>query len=98
MKYFLPDSQDLVDPSFDFGTEDRSRTRIRQRDDVYAHELFPDRVSDGILVSKGIVNGFNQGSSRYSMAQRHRLLRVGAPEFFRLEKANVRPISLMGDC
>ncbi len=98
MKYFLPDSQDLVDPSFDFDTEDRSRTRIRQRDDVYAHELFPDRVSDGILVSKGIVDGFGQGSGRYSIAQRHRLLRSGAPEFFRLSSANVRPIALMGDC
>jgi hypothetical protein len=98
MKYFLPDSQDLVDPSFDFDREDRSRTRIRQRDDVYAHELFPDRVSDGILVSKGLVDGFGQGSSRYSMAQRHRLLRVGAPEFFRIENAGARPLSLMGDC
>ena len=98
MKYFLPDSQDLVDPSFDFEREDRSRTRIRQRDDVYAHELFQDRVSDGILVSKGIVDGFGQGSGRYSMAQRHRLLRVGAPEFFRLPNANARPLALMGDC
>lgn len=97
MKYFLPDSQDLVDPSFDFDTEDRSRTRIRQRDDVYAHELFEDRVSDGLLVSKGIVDGFGQGS-RYSMAQRHRLLRVGAPEFFRLSNAIARPLLLMGDC
>jgi hypothetical protein len=98
MKYFLPDSQDLVDPSFDFETEDRSRTRIRQRDDVYAHELFPDRVSDGLLVSKGLVDGFGQGGGRYSIAQRHRLLRVGAPEFFRLANAGARPLSLMGDC
>jgi hypothetical protein len=98
MKYFLPDSQDLVDPSFDFETEGRSRTRIRQRDDVYAHELFPDRVADGLLVSKGLVDGFGQGGGRYTMAQRHRLLRVGAPEFFRIANAGARPLSLMGDC
>jgi hypothetical protein len=98
VKYFLPDSQDLVDPSFDFETEGRSRTRIRQRDDVYAHELFPDRVFDGILVSKGIVDGFGASSGRYTMAQRHRLLRVGAPEFFRLKNAKVSPVVTMGDC
>src|SRR5260221_7204583 len=73
VKYFLPDAQDLVDPSFDFQTEGRSRTRIRQRDDVYAHELFDDRVVDGILVSKGIVEGFGGSGGRYTMAQRHRL-------------------------
>ena len=40
MKFYFPDSQDLVDPSFDFVDEKRSRTRVRQRDDLYAHELF----------------------------------------------------------
>lgn len=98
MKYFLPDSQDLVDPSFDFQTEARSRTRIRQRDDVYAHELFPDRAIDGILVSKGIVEGYGNNGSRYTMAQRHRLLRVGAKEFFRTSGAPGAPLPIMGDC
>lgn len=98
MKYFLPDSQDLVDPSFDFNTEARSRTRIRQRDDVYAHELFPDRAYDGLLVSKSIVEGFGASGGRYSIAQRHRLLRAGAPEFFRIKEAKVAPMPIMGDC
>jgi hypothetical protein len=98
MKYFLPDSQDLVDPSFDFVTERRSRARLRQRDDQYAHELFTDRMLDGILVSKGIVDGFGASGSRYTIAQRHRLLRVGAPEFFRTEHTRWSPINLMGDC
>jgi hypothetical protein len=98
MKYFLPDSQDLVDPSFDFETERRSVTRLRQRDDQYAHELFSQRMLDGILVSKGIVDGFGGTSSRYTIAQRQRLLRVGAREFFRLEKTPWAPIALMGDC
>ena len=98
MKYFLPDSQDLVDPSFDFETERRSNTRLRHRDDQYAHELFAERMLDGILVSKGIVDGFGGTGSRYTIAQRQRLLRVGAREFFRIEKPRWSPIHLMGDC
>jgi hypothetical protein len=98
MKYFLPDSQDLVDPSFDFTTEGRSKTRVRQRDDVYTHELFPDRAIDGILVSKGIVDGFGTAGGRYSIAQRHRLVRVGAPNFFRVRDAKCGPLPIMGDC
>lgn len=98
MKYFLPDSQDLVDPSFDFETERRSVTRLRQRDDQYAHEVFSQRILDGILISKGIVDGFGGTGSRYTIAQRQRLLRVGAREFFRLENTPWSPIALMGDC
>ena len=98
MKYFFPDAQDLVDPSFDFQTEDRNAGRVRQRDDVYAHELFSTRPFDGLLVSKGIVDGFGESSSRYSLAQRHRLLRVGAPEFFRTAGAKFQPLPIMGDC
>lgn len=98
VKYFLPDSQDLVDPSFDFETERRSATRLRQRDDQYAHELFSTRAFDGILVSKGIVDGFGSTGSRYTLAQRHRLLRAGAAEFFRLPDAAWSPIPVIGDC
>lgn len=97
MRYFLPDSQDLVDPSFNFVTERRSTTRLRQRDDQYAHEVFGERMLDGILVSKGIVDGFGGTGSRYTIAQRQRLLRVGAPEFFRTA-GTWGPIPLMGDC
>jgi len=98
MKYFLPDSLDLVDPTFDFRTEQRDLGRVRQRDDVYAHEIFRSRAFDGLLVSKGIVDGFGETTSRYSLAQRHRLSRVGAPDFFRVHEAHVEPILLMGDC
>lgn len=96
MKYFFPDSQDLVDPSFDFETEVRADTRLRHRDDHYAHEVFAEAPFDGILVSKGIVDGYGETGSRYSIAQRHRLLRVGAPEFFRLPPQ--QQVRLMGDC
>jgi hypothetical protein len=98
VKYFLPDSQDMVDPSFDFETEQRSATRLRQRDDQYAHEVFATRAFDGILVSKGIVDGFGATGSRYTLAQRHRLLRSGVSEFFRLSQSAWAPIPVMGDC
>jgi len=98
MKYFMPDSQDLVDPSFDFETERRSVVRLRQRDDQYAHELFRERMLDGILVSKGIVDGFGKSGGRYTIAQRQRLLRVGAREFFRTGGTAWTPIPFMGDC
>ncbi|TSC27503.1 tRNA-guanine transglycosylase DpdA [Corallococcus sp. Z5C101001] len=97
MKFFFPDSQDLIDPSFDFEHERRSTTRKRQRDDLYAHEVFKATPFDGFLVSKGIVDGYGAIGSRYTLAQRHRLLRLGAPEFFRLDQSP-RQLSIMGDC
>ena len=97
MKFFFPDSQDLVDPGFDFEKERWTENRDRQRDDFYAHEVFKRRAFDGLLVSKGIVDGFGETGSRYSISQRHRLLRNGVREFFRLDRA---PYSLpvIGDC
>ncbi len=95
MKFFFPDSQDLVDPSFDFEKETRSDQRLRHRDDLYAHEVFSEPAYDGVLVSKASVDGKVGESGRYTLAQRHRLLRVGVRDFFRL---NGRPLETMGDC
>ena len=98
MKYFLPDSQDLVDPSFDFEKETRSPTRIRQRDDHYFHEVFDQRGHDGVLVSKAIVDGSGGAGGRYTIGQRTRLLRLGAREFFRMEEGHLARLPIMGDC
>lgn len=98
MRFFFPDSQDLVDPSFDFGTETRSPHRLRHRDDVYAHELFSSRVADGLLISKGIVDGVGGSGGRYTLAQRHRLLRVGVREFLRITTVPSARLPVMGDC
>lgn len=98
MQYFLPDSQDLVDPSFDFTTEQRARTRLRQRDDLYAHEVFSEAAFDGLLVSKGIVDGFGSTGSRYTTAQRQRLFRSGARDFFRTLRRDGSHVPVMGDC
>lgn len=98
MQFFFPDSQDFVDPSFDFVSEIRSETRVRQRDDRYPHEVFESPPYDGLLVSKAIVYGNGSASGKYSIAQRNRLLRTGAREFFRLdERESSRPLQTMGD-
>ncbi len=98
MKFFFPDSQDIVDPSFDFNDETRSPKRVRNRDDHYAHEVFSSPVYEGLLVSKGIVDSFGENTSRYSLAQRHRLLRIGAHEFFRVHNSANKDLAIMGDC
>ncbi len=94
MKFFFPDSQDLVDPSFDFDTERRNDARIRQRDDLYAHEVFKEPPYDGMLVSMAIVNGTNGSTGRYTLGQQRRFVVEGAREFLRLPKH----LDLMGDC
>jgi queuine/archaeosine tRNA-ribosyltransferase len=101
VKFFFPDSQDMVDPSFDFENETHSEFRVRQHDDLYAHEVFKQPPFDGLLVSMGMVESIGgAGAGRYTMAQRHRLRRVGAREFFRLpprSDATAR-LETMGDC
>lgn len=98
MKFFFPDCQDLVDLSFDFDSEKRSVDRLRHRDDMYAHEVFSSRPYDGLLVSKGIVDGAGSSGGRYTLAQRHRLLRVGARLFFRVHRVPCEILPIMGDC
>jgi hypothetical protein len=95
MKFFFPDAHDLVDPSFDFRSESRTVDRIRQRDERYAHEILAAPPYDGILLSKGIVDGLSGGQSKYTVAQRRRLLRDGAKRFFRLVGTSYE---MMGDC
>jgi hypothetical protein len=99
MKFFFPDSQDSVDPSFDFEAETRAEFRIRQRDDLYAHEVFRKPPFDGVLVSKAIVDGSGSASGKYSLAQRHRLFRLGVRDFLRLDDIpGRRRLETIGDC
>jgi hypothetical protein len=96
MKFFFPDSQDFVDPSFDMVTEERSPHRVRQRDDQYPHEVFSIPPYDGMLVSMAIVNGFGAGTGKYSIAQRARFLRDGVRGFLRLPEKPA--LETFGDC
>lgn len=96
MHFFFPDSQDFIDPSFNFLTEERKLGRVRQRDDLYAHECFLKKAYDGLLISRAFVEGY-EGSSektRYSEGQKNRLYREKAHVFFRLDAR----YKVMGDC
>lgn len=97
MKFFFPDSQDQVDPAFDFQTERSAEFKVRQRDDRYAHEVLRRPAYDGLLVSKPIVDGLASSGAKYTMAQRHRLYRLGVRGFYRLDQPGWS-ISTMGDC
>ena len=97
MQFYFPDSQDQVDPSFNFVSEERSVHRVRQRDDRYAHEVIEPPPYDGLLVSKPIVDGLPGVSGKYTEAQRNRLYREGARRFFRLDRGS-QALEIMGDC
>lgn len=97
MQFYFPDSQDQVDPSFDFITEQRSIHRVRQRDDRYAHEVIDPPPYDGLLISKPIVDGLPGTTAKYTEAQRNRLYREGARRFFRLGQGG-EGLKIMGDC
>jgi hypothetical protein len=98
MRFYFPDSQDQIDPSFDFITEERSIYRVRQRDDHYAHEALRTPPFDGLLVSKAIVDGLPGATGKYTVAQRQRLYRVGVRQFFRLDQPGEPRIDTLGDC
>ena len=98
MKFFFPDSQDQIDPGFDFSTEEHPALRVRQRDDLYAHEGLDGHIIDGLLVSKAIVDGTAGSAGKYTGAQRNRLYRVGVRHFFRLDQTSNSSVQTMGDC
>lgn len=94
MKFYFPDSQDMVSPTYDFVNDEYSPYRVRQRDDMYAHEVVKPAPYDGILVSKAIVDGSLKGAGKYSMPQRERLYRLGVAQYFRLPET----VRSLGDC
>jgi hypothetical protein len=98
VRFYFPDSQDQIDPTFDFESEESGDFRVRQRDDRYAHEVLKVPAYDGMLVSKGIVDGVSHGGGRYTFAQRSRLHRLGVRRFFRVDEAAGPRIDMMGDC
>ena len=93
MRFYFPDSQDQIDPFFDFESDEHLPFHVRQRDDLYAHEVHRVPPYDGLLISKTMVDGSGAGG-RYTAAQRHRLHRLGAREFFRLPDN----LNVIGDC
>ena len=100
MKFFFPDSHDLVDPSFDFETELRTFAGSRQQAQRYAHEVLEDPPYDGMLLSKAMIDRHSKSRDvRYSFAQVQRLKRLGAREFLRLDRPGLtKRLETMGDC
>lgn len=92
----------MVDPHYNFEREIYRSVRIRQRREAYAHEMLSTAPYDGILVSMAMA-GFRAGaigraSSRYTEAQRYRLLYGGVRRFFRLDEVITgKRIETMGD-
>jgi hypothetical protein len=74
----------MVSPTYDFHRDEYSPLRVRQRDDLYAHEVLAHTPYDGILVSKAIVDGSISGAGKYSESQRARIYRLGVRKYFRL--------------
>jgi len=96
MKFIFADSQDYVDPGFDFENEAYSPDRRVQHDDVYPHEFFEYAPYDGMLVSRATV-GDGSIKGKYTTAQSLRFRRDGAREFLRYwPEANGG--MLFGDC
>ncbi|MGX1668537.1 tRNA-guanine transglycosylase DpdA [Streptomyces sp. NPDC055400] len=94
MKFYFPDSQDQIYPRYDFINDEYPDERVRQRDDLYAHQAVKPAPYDGILVSKAIVDGSVKGAGKYSAPQRDRLYRDGVKKFFGLPDS----MESLGDC
>lgn len=101
MKFLYSDTQDYVDPGYDFINDLNAPGRKRYWDDRYAHEIMDRPPYDGLLVSISAVKpattvGSEKG--RYSTAEQHRFLRDGARSFLRFNDARFAGSILMGDC
>ena len=93
MKFLFADSQDYIDPGFDFHKEEYSPDRMAHRDDVYPHEFFDRPPYDGMLVSRATV-GDERKQGKYSTSQSIRFRREGAANYLRYQGGGM----IMGDC
>jgi hypothetical protein len=97
MRFYFPDSQDQIDPRFDFEFEAHPPLHNRQRDDRYAHEALDPPPYTGLLVSKAMIDRHG-GAGRYTAPHRQRFYREGVRNFFRLDQVRGPRIETLGDC
>jgi hypothetical protein len=86
LRYFVPDWDDRVDPDYDFEGETHAGDVGDWSNETYAHQLYGEPITDGILVSRATID---EGRRKRDLVERlgiHRFLRV--PEEF----------PIMGDC
>ena len=77
MKFLYSDTQDYVDPKYDFINDRNAPGRQRYWDDMYARELMTPAPYDGLLVAISGVRqapGVAKSKVRYSTAEEQRLL------------------------
>lgn len=101
MKFLYSDTQDYVDPGYDFLNDRSSPGRERYWSDVYAHEFMDPAPYDGLLVSMSAVRqatGVAASKVRYSTREEQRLLRDGARQFLRYGGPRFKDAMLLGDC
>lgn len=101
MKFLYSDTQDYVDPTYDFLNDRNGPKRERYWTDAYAHELMSAPPYDGLLMSMSAVrqaNGVAASKVRYSTREEQRLLRDGARKFLRFGGPRFKDLMLMGDC
>lgn len=101
MKFLYADTQDFVDPTYDFINDRSTPGRERYWDDQYAHELMKPTPYDGLLLSMSGVRqaaGVAASKVHYSDAEQQRMLRDGVRKFLRFNGPNFKNLMLMGDC
>lgn len=101
MKFLYADTQDYVDPGYDFINDRNTPGRKRYWDDEYAHEMMTPVPYDGLLVSMSAVRpapGVANSKVRYSTSEQQRLLRDGVRKFLRLDTDKFKNMMILGDC
>lgn len=101
MKFLYSDTQDYVDPAYDFINDRTGPNRERYWTDAYAHELMNPIPYDGLLLSMSAIRqatGVAASKVRYSTKEEQRLLRDGARKFLRFGGPKFKDLMLMGDC
>jgi hypothetical protein len=101
MKFLYSDTQDYVDPKYDFLNDRNAPTRQRYWDDAYAHQIMTPTPYDGLLIAMSAVKqapGVPSSKVRYSMAEERRLSRDGVRKFLRFDGPKYKDAMVMGDC
>ncbi|MGQ1613612.1 tRNA-guanine transglycosylase DpdA [Acinetobacter baumannii] len=101
MKFLYSDTQDYVNPNYDFINDCHEQGHKRYWDDKYAHEIVVPEPYDGLLMSMSSIRqiaGVSSSKVRYSTAEEQRLLREGARKFLRYDQPHHLDKMVMGDC
>ncbi|MDA7618224.1 tRNA-guanine transglycosylase DpdA [Verrucomicrobia bacterium] len=93
IKFYFPDSVDVINPNYDFLKEEHENKRLRVHSEAYPHEIYDHPPYDGMLVSLAVYK------QRYTLSQRQRVWRQGIRKFLRLDKTSKKlKLKVIGDC